>query len=135
MKKILRTNQLFVIVLFSLFSLASLPALAAQAPALPVEFTFIGNMKSQPVYQLTINGQPGNNEFSVIIRDEYGNILYWENTKSGTFAKKFLFNTDEIGSNTLQLEVYSRKTKESVLYKISNESRLNQELTVYKVAQ
>ena len=80
MKKIFRNNRLVAIAFFTLFSVAAAPAaLATENPVIPVELTFVGHVKNQPMFQLSFNGNETQNEITIIITDEYGNSLYREN--------------------------------------------------------
>ncbi len=134
MKKILSNNRLIAVAFFTIFSVAAAPSvIARENPVVPVTLVYVGKMKDQPVYQLNVAGNAEQNDFSVIIRDEYGNVLFWENIKSENFSKKFLFNTDEIGDNMLELEVISKKTRKSVRYEINRNIRFTEEMTVTKV--
>jgi len=134
MKKIFSNNRLIAIAFFTMFSVAAAPsALATENPALPVELVYLGKMKNQPLYQLNVSGNTELKDFSVIIKDEYGNILFWENIKTENFSKKFLFNTDEIGDNTLHLEVFMKNPKKTVSYEINRSTRVVEEMSITKV--
>jgi len=95
-----------------------------------VELKFIGSINNQTIFQLNISGDDMHNDFTIIIRDELNNTIYRENIKADTFSKKFLFNKDELGDDTLQFEVFCRKTNQSVLYKINRQYRTTDELVV-----
>lgn len=132
MKMIFNNNRLIAIAFFTVFSLAMAPAVIAgeKNPAVPVEMKFAGLIKNQPMFQLNFTGNPLQNEFTIIITDEYGNSIYRENIKGENFTKKFLLNTDEIGDNTLLFEIFSNKTKQSVTYKVNRNTRLVQDVKI-----
>ena len=132
MKMIFNNNRLIAIAFFTVFSLAMAPAAIAgeKNPAVPVEMKFAGLIKNQPMFQLNFTGNPLQNEFTIIITDEYGNSIYRENIKGENFTKKFLLNTDEIGDNTLLFEIFSNKTKQSVTYKVNRNTRLVQDVKI-----
>lgn len=129
---IFNNNRLIAIAFFTVFSLAMAPAVIAgeKNPAVPVEMKFAGLIKNQPMFQLNFTGNPLQNEFTIIITDEYGNSIYRENIKGENFTKKFLLNTDEIGDNTLLFEIFSNKTKQSVTYKVNRNTRLVQDVKI-----
>jgi hypothetical protein len=119
MKKIFRNNRLIAMAFLTLYSTA---AAASVQPDISfsdrqVELSFIGTIYHQSVFQLKVNSSPGD-EFTLSLTDIYGYHVYRENIKAGMFSKKFLFDTDELSDETLQLEVYNRTTKQTVLYKI-----------------
>ena len=135
MKKILSNNRLIAFAFFTVFTVAISPAAMAgeKNPVVPVELKFAGLIKNQPVFQLNFSGNPEQDEFTIIITDEYGNSLYSENIKGENFTKKFLLNTDEIGDNNLRFEILSNKTKKSVVYEINRNTRIVQEMIIKEV--
>ena len=135
MKKIFNNNRIIAIAFLTVFTVALAPAALAieKKPVVPAELVFVGNIKNQPVFQLTVTGSTAQDEFTILILDEAGNSLYRENIKSENFSKKFLLNIDEIGDNTLRFEVYCKKTKQSVAYEVSQNSRFVQDLAITEV--
>lgn len=135
MKKIFNNNRIIAIAFLTVFTVALAPAAMAieKKPVVPAELVFVGNIKNQPVFQLTVTGSTAQDEFTILILDEAGNSLYRENIKSENFSKKFLLNIDEIGDNTLRFEVYCKKTKQSVVYEVSQNSRFVQDLAITEV--
>lgn len=135
MKKIFSNNHLIAIAFFTMFSVAIAPAAMAteKNPAVPVEMKFTGLIRNQPVFQLNFTGNPQQNEFTIIITDDYGNSLYRENIKGEIFIKKFLLNIDEIADNTLRFEIFCNKTKKSVVYEVNRNTRLVQDIAINEV--
>jgi hypothetical protein len=131
MKKIFRNSQLLAIAFFTVFTASAAPAVQANnSKDLPVELKFVGSINNQTIFQLNISGNDEHNDFTIIIRDEFNNTIYRENIKADIFSKKFMFNKDELGDDTLQFEVFCRKTNQSVLYKINRQYRTTDELVV-----
>lgn len=132
MKKIFSSNRLIVIAFFTVFSVAMPPAVMANDnnPAVPVELKFAGLIKDQSLFELNFSGSVRQDDFTIIISDEYGSILYKESIKGQIFIKKFLLNTDEIGDNTLRFEVLCNKTKKSVIYEVNRNSRFVQDIAI-----
>ena len=127
MKKIFNNSRLIAIAFFTVFTAASAPAaLAINSKDLPVELKFIGSINSQSIYQLKISGNSTHDDYALTIRDEFGNSIYRENIKAGNFSKKFLSDTEELGDDTLFLEVFCRKTNKSVVYTINRQSQYAQ---------
>jgi hypothetical protein len=135
MKKILSNNRLIAIAFFTVFSIAAAPAAMAhdKNPAVPVELIFLGHVKNQPMFQLSFTGDATQNDFTILITDEYGNSLYRENIKAENFTKKFLLNTDEIGDETLHFTIYCKNTKKSVEYAVNRNTRQVSDVVVSEV--
>jgi hypothetical protein len=134
MKKIFNNNRLIAIALLTVFSVAAAPAMAAEKnPVVPVEFSYIGNVANQPMFQLSFAGNATQNDFTIIITDEYGNSLYRENIKAMNFTKKFLLNTEELGDETLYFTIFCKNTKSSVEYKVNRNTRQVREVLVSEV--
>lgn len=131
MKKIFSNNRLIAIAFLTVFSLATAPAVFANGgKEVPVELKYVGNIKNQHIFQLNVAGSAEQDEFAITIRDEYGNQVYRENIKAENFTKKFLFNTDELNEASVQFEVFSKKTKKSVVYAINSNTRRIEEVVV-----
>jgi hypothetical protein len=132
MKKIFSNNRLIALAFFTVFSVGMAPAVRSndKNPVVPVELKFAGFIKNQPLFQLSFFGNPEQNEFTILIRDEYGNSLYRENIIGETFTKKFLLNTNEIGDNLVRFEIFCKKTRKSVTYEVNRNTRFEQEMVI-----
>jgi hypothetical protein len=131
MKKIFRNSRLIAIAFFTVFTASAAHAVPANNGIdLPVELKFVGSMNNQTIFQLKISGNTLHDDFILIIRDEFGNSIYKENIKAENFSKKFLFDTEELGDDTLLFEVFCRKTNKSVQYKISRQYHHTEEVLV-----
>lgn len=134
MKKIFRNNRIVAIAFMTIFSTVMAPAVMAnENPVIPVELKYAGKLNNQPVFQLNVNGNAEHNEFLIVIRDEYGNALYWENIKAETFTKRFVLNTDEIGDDKLRFEITSKKTKQTIKFDVDRNSKTVEEMSVNQV--
>ena len=130
MKKIFNNSRLIAIAFFTVFTAMAPAVMANNSKDLPVELKFVGNINNRTIFQLIVSGNSGNNDYSLIIRDPFGNSIYRENIKADNFTKKFLFDTDELGDDTLEFEIFSRKTNQSVRYKINRQTRFVEEVVV-----
>ena len=131
MKKIFNNSRLIAIAFFTVFTAAAVPAaLANTGKDLPVELKFIGSINNLSIFHLKISGNTGHDDFTIMIRDEYGNMIYKEHIKAENIFKKFLFNTDELGDDTLLFKVYCRKTNKSVEYRINRQYHYTEEILV-----
>jgi len=134
MKTFIRKIRNAVFVAAALMS--SMIAIAADSDSLAttnrqIDLTLVGRYNDQSIFQLNITG-PYDNDVMVIVRDIYGYTFYKENVKTEFFSRKFLFDTDELGDETLQLEVFNRKTKQSVIYDINKNYRNSGDVVITK---
>jgi hypothetical protein len=94
MKKVLINTRILAIALAATFTTAfSSPALAIEEKkAIPVELKFVGNIESQPAFLLSFNNAEESG-YTIVVRDEFSNVLYRDNVKGGNITKKFILNT------------------------------------------
>ncbi|MGN6294661.1 MAG: hypothetical protein ACTHMV_18070 [Chitinophagaceae bacterium] len=133
MKNLLSNTRIAAVAL--VLSLTLVFATAAQANETNptgVELRFIGNLKNQPVFHLSYNGAV-ENEYTIVVRDEYNNVLYKDYVKGTNISKKFMLNTDELGDVDVTFEITDRKAGKPVVYEISKNSRLIQDVVVNKL--
>jgi hypothetical protein len=133
MKTMINT-RLIALALVAMFTVAiAAPAMANDdKKVIPVELKFIGNVQNQPLFHMTFNSTE-QNEYTIIVRDEFGTVLYKENVKGGTFTKKFLLNTEELGDAELKFEVSGKDYEKPVVFEINKQSRFVQDVVVSKV--
>ena len=93
---------------------------------------FIGNIENQPVFQLTFTNAE-ENEFSIVVRDEFNTVLYRDYVKAGNVTKKFLLNTEDLGNTAIQFEITGKKTHKKVIYEVNKQSRLVEDVVVNKM--
>ena len=133
MKTMINT-RLIAIALVASFTVAfASPAMANdETKVIPVELKFIGNVKNQPLFHMTFTGTE-ENAFTIVVRDEYGNVLYRENVKGGSFTKKFLLNTEEIGDAELKFEVTGKNFEKPVVFEINRQTRFIDDVVINKM--
>ena len=95
------------------------------------EFKFIGNVEDQPVFELNLGDNE--DEYTVIFRDEIGNILYIDKFKGANGSKKFLLKSDELVDETLNVVVKSKKNNTTAVYKINRSASYVEETVINKV--
>ena len=135
MKKIIRNNRLIAIAFFTTFSVAVAPSAMGNdsnhvKPVVPVEMKFLGNMNQQPLFQLNFAGNAEQNDFTIIISDEFHEVLYREQIRGEYFSKKFLLNTDELGDAAILFEISCRKTRRTVIFRIDRNTRLVEDVVI-----
>jgi len=127
MEKIFLNKRIVIIAFFTAFATAITPAMAHESDAVPVELRFVRWVKDQPIFQFDFRGNAQNDEFAIIIKDEFNNILYNENIKGEAFTKSFVLNTKEIEDDTLYFEVRSKKSNQSKTYPVNRHTFAEQE--------
>ncbi|MFI5129618.1 MAG: hypothetical protein ACHQFX_06490 [Chitinophagales bacterium] len=132
MKKI--SIRLFAIALIAtVMTVFASPALANdEKKSIPVELKFAGISKNQPLFHLVFNSTE-ENEYTIIVRDDLGNIFYKEIVKGTVFLKKFRLNTEEIDDANLKFEIRSKAYDKPVVFEINNQSRYVDEVIVKKI--
>jgi hypothetical protein len=121
--------------LFVAISLVSATAVKANdegKTASTIELRFIGNLENQPVFQLNVPNAE-QDEFTITFRDQYGNVLYADRLKGTNITKKFLLNTDEIGNDLVSVEVKTKKSGKSEVFKINRNVSYVNETVVKKI--
>ena len=89
MEKIFLNKRIVVIAFFTVFSTAVMPAKAHESDPVPVELRFIRWVKDQLIFQFDFRGNLQNDEFTIMIRDEFNNILHKENIKGEFFRSTY----------------------------------------------
>ena len=132
--KTMNVVRLLVLTLVTTLAVAfTSPAIANdETKTIPVEMKYVGKMHDQPLFYLNFLGAT-ESQFTILIRDQYGNVLYKDIVKGSQFTKKFLINTEELGDAELTFEVSSRSYEKPVVFEINKSSRLVEDLVVTKV--
>ena len=138
MKRVMKNYSTMAIALVVAFTLNSVAVLAndevknsdKNIPGL--EFRYIGNKENQPVFMLNlVNAEE--DEYTISFRDKNGNVLYSDRLKGSNITKRYLLNTDEIGTSELNVEIKSKKNNQVQLYKIGTTQSLVTETVVNKI--
>jgi len=83
-----------------------------------IDLKFVGNVNNQPVFQLNLQNAI-EDEYTVIFRDQYGNILYSERYRGTNITKRFVLNTEELGDESVNVIVRTRKSNKTETYSIN----------------
>lgn len=138
MKRVMKNYSTMAIALIVAFTLNSVAVLAndevkkndKNIPGL--DFRYIGSKENQPVFLLNlVNAEE--DEYTISFRDKNGNVLYSDRLKGTNIRKRFMLNTDEIGTNELSVEIRSKKNNQVQLYKIGTSQSLVTETVVNKI--
>jgi hypothetical protein len=121
--------------LFSLLTLTHVNAADTTGGnnAVPVELKYAGMHKNQPVLQLNFSGTKEENQFSISVVDENGIVLYSGNVNGEKFSKQFILNTEDLGDAVLNFEISSRKTGKRVVFKVSRQTMVSEQMNVVKL--
>jgi len=135
MKKIFNNNRFIAIAFLTVFSLGTVAPAAAieKSPVVPVALKYTGQINNQPIFELSFTGTSLQDNFTIVISDEYGNSLYRENIKGEIFTKKFALNTEELGESNIRFEIFCNKTKKSVSYDINRNTRVVHDVKVVEI--
>ena len=133
MKKVLINTRIFAIALAVTFTTAfNSPALAIdEKKPIPVEMKFVGNVENQPVFELIFTCTE-ENEFTIVVRDEFNYELYRDNIKAGHVTKKFLLNTEELGDAAIQFEITDKKSNETVIFEVNKKQSFIEDVVISK---
>ncbi|HET9823786.1 MAG TPA: hypothetical protein VFP87_00555 [Chitinophagaceae bacterium] len=128
MEKIFSNKRIVLIAFFTVFSTtAVLPDADPGDHSVPVELRFVRWVKNQPIFELDFAGNPRNDEFKIVVKDERDEILYTQNIKGENFSKSFLLNTDEIGNESLMFEIVSKKLNVVRQFRVNRHTFLKEE--------
>jgi len=137
MKQTMKATRMITMGLFTLCTMGLSQATFAGAKAdNPMEFTFIGKIQNQPVFQLSLNNNEAE-DYLISITDGNKTVLYSERlrAKQANFSRKYQLNMDESDFSTtgMTVEVISVKTHKKQVYKISSQKTVNENITVAKM--
>ena len=121
------------IALFVAFSFIATVALAnnGNGDTPSVQLKYLGNINNQPVFQLDLNGSKEQN-FSIAIKDQFGQILYSERVKAKTFTRNFRLDTDNLDDAILKVEVRDG-SKNPEVFTINRNTRFVEETSISKL--
>jgi hypothetical protein len=119
MKQVLKNTAAALLVSLITLSFSSVAMASDGGKQLSgIDLKFVGHVKDQPVFQLRLSNESAD-EFYITIKDLNGNTLYSDNVKGSNIVRNFAINTEEIGDNTLRLEVWSKNNRKRETYTIS----------------
>lgn len=131
----MKNYKTLAIALFAALSVASTSNVMANEGVKPksgIDLKFIGNVEDQPVFQLNVNNTE-DDEYIVTFRDEQNNVLYSGKLKGINITKNFQLSAEDGAENTMSVEVKSKKTSKSEVYKINRTRSFTEEIVVNKI--
>jgi hypothetical protein len=110
-------NKFFAAAILGISLMTAQVSQASENPApTGVQLKFIGKVEDRPVFQLDLGNQ---NEYIVVVKGAYGDVLYKDALAGAIGNKKFMLNNEVVEDQTLRFEVISRKTNESVVFVVN----------------
>ena len=95
------------------------------------ELKMIGRLDNQPVFQLSLNNTT-NEKYIVVVKDEFGAILYQENVSGVNIKRKYQLNTEELGFVGITIEIINSKDTKPAVFTIENSTRVVEETLIVK---
>ena len=134
MKRAFINTRIFAIALAVTSTTAfSTPALAIEEKkTIPVELKFLGNVNNQPVVQLNFTNTEVS-EYTVVVRDSHGVVLYKDKVKGRNMTQKFILNTEDLGDGEVHFEITGKKTDKTAVYEVNTVSRIVEDVVVNQV--
>ena len=134
MKAIIKAKAITAIMVIILVMGFTQPASSIDKSVNPVELQFLGKYSNGPLFRLKLNN-PETGEFLIRVKDGDGNLLYSEKLKGDNLTRNYNIDVkeDELYSFKAQFEVTNIKTKETSVYKVSNNNRVVSDIVVAKL--
>jgi len=137
MKQTINATKIITMGLFTLCTMGLTNATFADAKTGdPAELKFIGKIKNQPVFQLSLNNNEAD-EYYINIKDANYNVLYSEKIKGEKLSRKYRLDIDASELNDpefgVRVEVTSVKTHKTETYKISSKTSVTENIVVAKL--
>jgi flagellar hook assembly protein FlgD len=139
MKQTMRATKMIAMGLLTLSTLGLSNATFADAKTgNPSEIKFIGNVKDNPVFQLSLNNEEAG-EYYIRIKDASNNVLYSEklNAKDANYIRTYRLAVDEDEVSApgfgVTFEVTSATTKKTQVYKISSQTSVKKNIVIAKL--
>ncbi|HWH63118.1 MAG TPA: hypothetical protein VNS50_07575 [Ginsengibacter sp.] len=137
MKQTFKTTKMITMGLFTLCTMGLTNATFAGAKTdSSAELKFIGKIKNQPVFQLSLNNNESDSYY-ISIKDANNNVLYSEKVKGENVSRKYQLDIDDADLNTesfgVRVEVTSIKTHKTEVYKISSHKNVTEDIEVAKL--
>jgi hypothetical protein len=102
----------------------------------PAELKYVGKIENQPVFQLKLNNDEAETYF-INIKDENNNVLYSEKVKGANLSRNYRLDVDDADLHSpgfgVTFEVESAKTHKKEVYKVSNQTKVTENIVVAKL--
>lgn len=96
------------------------------------ELKLITHINNQPVFELSLkNAQKAT--FVVIVKDEFGAVVYQETVSGVDIKRKYQLNTEELGTVGLRFEISSKGNEKPAVFTVESSTRISEETSVVKI--
>lgn len=96
------------------------------------ELKLITHIDNQPVFELSLkNAQKAT--FVVMVKDEFGVVVYQETVSGVDIKRKYQLNTEELGTVGLRFEISSKGNEKPAVFTVENSTRISEETSVVKI--
>ncbi len=96
------------------------------------ELKLITHIDNQPVFELSLkNTQKAT--FVVMVKDEFGAVVYQETVSGVDIKRKYQLNTEELGTVGLRFEISSKGNEKPAVFTVENSTRISEETSVVKI--
>ena len=121
---------LFTLVAVIAVNVANATTIEEVLPA--AELKLITHIDNQPVFELSLkNTQKAT--FVVMVKDEFGAVVYQETVSGVDIKRKYQLNTEELGTVGLRFEISSKGNEKPAVFTVENSSRISEETSVVKI--
>jgi hypothetical protein len=134
MKQLFNNSKMIAIGMAALLTVgAANVSFARSGKEIPTQLTYVSNAEGLPVFQLDLNNNEIN-EVAIVVKDEYGTVLYSEKVKGDHISRRFKLDAEDLDAVAgTTIEVMNRTSGESVTYKISNKSKTVNNVLIEKL--
>lgn len=95
------------------------------------ELKLITTIDAQPVFQLSLNNTQ-NEKFVVVVKDEFGTVVYEETVSGVNIKRNYQLNTEELGTVGLTFQIVGMSNTKPVVFSVQNSSRITKETLIVK---
>ena len=121
---------LFTLVAVIAVNVANATTIEEVLPA--AELKLITHIDNQPVFELSLkNTQKAT--FVVMVKDEFGAVVYQETVSGVDIKRKYQLNTEELGTVGLRFEISSKGNEKPAVFTVKNSTRISEETSVVKI--
>ena len=129
-----KMSRNFIMAIFAILFVSNTVIASAKDPdssGKEVSVQYLGTVYGQPLFQLNVQNEAGDNLF-ISLENLNGETLYTQKLTDKFFSKKIQIATTE-SNISLNLRVYSFKTKQTQVYDINKVTKVSDDLVISQV--
>ena len=131
MKTTVKNTLIALFTFMAIVAVNTVNAAATEDVTPAAELKVIAHFDNQPVFQLSLNNAQ-NEKFLVVVKDEFGAVVYQETVSGVNIKRKYQLNTEELGTVGLTFEIIGKTNAKPVVFTVENSSRINEETLIVK---